>query len=59
MSLSDTINQIDAQLKQEIETTTEQLTLVPTDQGKTEGEEIMRYIQRLRNLSADLIGSYQ
>ena len=61
MSLSDTIKQIDINLKQQAEddaANTPTLTLVHNENSISEGEEIMRYVLEMRRLSWEIAGNY-
>lgn len=59
MSLSETIKHIDDNLKQQAEAdAVNTLTLIPNEYSKSEGEEIMRYVQEMRRMSWEIAGSY-
>lgn len=61
MSLSETIKHIDDNLKQQAENdaaSINTLTLIPNKQSRSEGEEIMHYVQEMRRLSWEIAGNY-
>jgi hypothetical protein len=59
MPLSDTIKHIDDNLKRQAETDeANTLTLIPNENSRSDGEEIMRYVQEMRKLSWEIAGNY-